>query len=254
MKRTDIKLTTPIYHKTDEAMEPPADDPVCHVLAGNGLFIRRKHRFFTSCVKSRDWPGELAPQKQYLKLHCPKLPQAAMEWIVGFFSRIADLHESEAAAILLWNPRLERVSFKIPDQIATVNEGWNGYRYASDVRYKTPQLDPDVCFFGTIHSHVDGAAYSSHIDRNDESYLTGLHVVVGRIDQEPPEVHCEYVVDGVRFRVDTRTVIEGYERRRTDIPAEWIARVKVELKRYAARSTYYDGSYGYGAARGEGIH
>jgi hypothetical protein len=250
MNKTATSLTTPIYHKIDETAEPPGDHPVCHVLAGNGLFTRRKHRFFTSCVRTRNWPSELAPQKQFLRLHCPKLPRVAMERIVGFFSRIADLHGSEAAAILFWDRRTERVRFEIPDQRATVTEGWNGGRYPSDVRYETPHVDPNLSLFGSVHSHVDGPAYASGIDRDDESYLTGLHVVVGRIQDEPPEVHCEYVVDGVRFRVDARAVIEGYERRSADIPDEWIGRVKVDLQRYESQSIYYGGSYDRGPARG----
>lgn len=244
-----LELTTPIYHKTDETAEPPGHDPVCYLLAGNGLFTVRKHPFFTSCVPARNWPAELAPQRQYLKLHCPKLSRAAMERIVGFFSRVAERHGAEAAAILLWDRRQRRVRFEIPEQRATVSESWNGGRYPSDVRYDTPPPGPDQSLFGSVHSHVDGAAYSSTTDRRDESHRTGLHVVVGRIRQEPPEVHCEYVVDGVRFAVDTRMVIEGYRRRDDDVPEDWLRRVKVDLERYESRSVYYGGSYDDGPAR-----
>ena len=243
------QLLTPIHIKFDDAAEPSDDTPVCHVLAGNGLFTRRKHPFFTSCVVSREWPGELARQEQYLKLHCPKVPQSMMQRIVGFFHRIAKMHGSEAAAILFWDRSERRVRVKIPLQQATVNEGWNGSRYPTDVRYETPQVDDDLSLFGTVHSHVDGPAYASHVDRHDESHLTGLHIVVGRIGQEPPELHCEYVVDGVRFRVDTRAVIEGYDKRDTEVPEAWIERVQAEIKRYETRDTYFDGSYDNGPAR-----
>jgi len=249
MKNGETKLVTPIFHKTSDGLEIPDDLPVCYVLADNGLFTRRRHRFFTSCVVARDWPSELVEQKQYLNLHCPKLSQEAMERIVGFFSKIADLHGSEAAATLYWDRSDERVCFKIPDQRAAVSEGWNGGRYPSDVRYENPQVDSDLSLFGSVHSHVDGAAYASQIDRTDESHLTGLHIVVGRIRQEPPELHCEYVVDGVRFRVDAGQVIEGYDQRSTDIPDEWIQRVKVDVNRYVTHSYYQNGEYDEGPAR-----
>ena len=253
MSDTKTKLLTPIYIKTDGAMEPPDDTPVSYVLTSDGLFLRRNHAFFTSCVVARDWPAELLPQKPFLNLHCPKLPQAAMERIVGFFSKIARLHGSEAAVILYWDSRNECVCFEVPDQCATVSEGWNGDRYATEVRYETLQVSSDLRVFGSVHSHVDNAAYSSNIDRHDESYRTGLHIVVGRISEEPPDIHCEYVVDGVRFRVDTRVVIEGYQRRDKDIPDEWIQRVKVDLKSYESSTTYYDGNYDAGPAR-RGVH
>ena len=249
MNDAKTKLLTPIYLKTDQAAEPPDDTPMCYVLASNGLFVRRNHPFFTSCVVSRDWPSELLPQKSYLNLRCPKLPQAAMERIVGFFSRIARLHGSEAAVLLYWDRRNERVCFEVPNQRATVNEAWNGEPYPTNVRYEAHQVGADLSLFGSVHSHVDGLAYASPLDRNDESYQTGLHVVVGRISREPPEFHCEYVVDGVRFRVGTRTVIEGYHRRNTDIPNEWIDRVKVDRKSYQYTNTYYDGRYDHGPAR-----
>lgn len=243
------KLLTPIHLKTDEASEPPDDTPVSYLMTGDGLFIRRNHPFFTSCVAARNWPSELLPQKPYLNLRCPKLPRTEMERIVGFFSRIARLHGSEAAVLLYWDRRHERLRFEVPDQCATVDEGWNGYRYATDVRYETPQVGADLSLFGSVHSHVDSRAYASHIDRNDESHQTGLHIVVGRISREPPEIHCEYVVDGVRFQVDTGAVIEGYQRRNSDVPNEWIKRVKVDMKSYKQTYTYYDGHYDQGPAR-----
>lgn len=244
------KLLTPVFCKTHETDAPPKDVPVSYVLAGNGLFTHRRHRFFTSCVVSRDWPGELAEQKQYLRLNCPKLPQEEMERIVGFFSKIAKIHGSEAAVILYWDARTERVCFKVPEQRATMTETWSGGSFPADVHYETPLVDPELVLFGSVHSHVDGQAYSSHVDRADESHRTGLHIVVGRISEEPPEFHCEYVVDGVRFRVDTKAVVEGYERRRdTDIPDAWISRVKIEAKSYESHDFYYQDSYDRGRTR-----
>ncbi len=249
MNDAEKKLLTPIYLKTDQAAEPPDDTPMCYVLTSTGLFVRRNHPFFTSCVVSRDWPSELLPQKPYLNLRCPRLPQAMMERIVGFFSRIARLYGSEAAVLLYWDRRNECLCFEVPDQCATVKEGWNGDLYPTDVRYEAPLLGSDLSLFGSVHSHVDGLAYPSPVDRKDESYQTGLHIVVGQITREPPEFHFEYVVDGVRFRVGTRAVIEGYHRRDTDIPNEWIDRVKVDRKSYEYTTSYYDGRYDHGPAR-----
>lgn len=236
-----MKLLTPIFHKYRADDEPPEDVEVSHVLAGNGIFTYRRHRFFTSCVRSRDWPGELADQESYLRLHCPKVPRRAFERIVGFFSKIARLHGTEAAAILYWDRKGDRVCFEIPEQRAGLTQSW-GYCYPTDVQYETPDAGPDLLEFGSVHSHVDGAAYSSHVDRADENYRTGLHIVVGRIQEEPPEFHCEYVVDGARFKLDLEQAVEGYRRRREKgIPDEWISKVEVEVKSWSSRDTYDDG-------------
>jgi proteasome lid subunit RPN8/RPN11 len=250
MRSRDDKLLTPIYVKTDPELPWPENDPVFYVLSSSGLFLCRNHVFFRSCVPARTCPSELAAHSQFLQLRCPRVQQEQMEAIVGFFSRIADIHGSEAAVVLLWDRDAKRVRFRVPLQRATVTEGWTGNRYASDVRYDIPQLPENLSIIGTIHSHVDGPAYASYVDWQDETHMAGLHIVVGHIRQEPPEVHCEYVVDGVRFRVDPAAVLEGYERRQTDVPHEWIDRVRVEILRADRRDTYYDGEHEHQPVQG----
>ena len=114
-----------------------------------------------------------------------------------------------------------------------------------------------------MHSHVDLSAQPSSTDEHDESYFTGIHLIVGRIFDEPPQFHCEFVVDGERFELQQDEVVEGYERRRTDVPREWIDRIEIERKRWHAQDTYspkgygsqsnndgYGNGYGYGYGSG----
>ena len=54
-------------------------------------------------------------------------------------------------------------------------------------------MPPNLTLFGDIHSHVDEPAYASGTDKWDERYRAGLHIVVGRLGQEPPELHIEAV-------------------------------------------------------------
>src|SRR5207247_9057071 len=83
---------------------------------------------------------------------------------------------------------------------------------------------------GDIHSHVDGAAYASFTDRDDEAHRPGLHIVVGRISEEPPEFYVAVVVDGTRFRLESQfAVVQGYSRRRVrEVPQAWIDQVSVK--------------------------
>jgi hypothetical protein len=75
---------------------------------------------------------------------------------------------------------------------------------------------------------VNYSAYASSTDVKDEVHTAGLHVVVGRIWDEPPDIHIEAVVDGNRFALDASQVIEGYRRLRMNVPGEWIERVQVK--------------------------
>ena len=117
----------------------------------------------------------------------------------------------------------------MPDQITTVSRGWSGKTYAVGVHYDVPRALPEHCvFIGDIHSHCDDRAYSSSVDQHDEEYRSGVHIVVGRIRDEPPEFHIEATVDGTRFDVKPELALGGYHRRRTGTPRRWMEKVEVE--------------------------
>jgi hypothetical protein len=69
-------------------------------------------------------------------------------------------------------------------------------------------------------------AYASWTDIDDEDNFTGLHIVVGRLHQEPPEFHVEGVADGTRFPFEIDDVADGYERR-ANFPAKWLNQIVI---------------------------
>ena len=229
MKDSNQQPLTPIYLKMDEAMEWP-EDSTFYLLSRDGLFLCRNHQFFSSCVPADRWPSELAGQSPFLQFDYPRLPQRLVEQVVGFFDIIGEQYASEAAVLLAWNRETREIEVLVPEQTGTVSTSYYGKPYPMDLRYEMPPLHPHLLLIGDIHSHVDGPAYASWTDKADEAYRPGLHLVVGRILDEPPEFHCAVVADGTRFRVkDLGLVMEGYRyRRRDEVPQEWIARVSVE--------------------------
>jgi hypothetical protein len=228
MKPISKDLLTPIYLKTGAETECPPADRAGYMLSSNGLYLCRNHPFFRSSVPARDWPSELASHSPMLELSHPKLSRRRFETIVGFFASVGTTQGAEAAAILLWDENEGEVKLLIPQQEATVSEGWSGRPYPIDLHYDLPtQLSPGQSIIGDIHSHVEYSAYSSAKDRHDETHRPGAHIVVGRISQEPPEIHCEYVVDGYRFEIDPYEILEGYRKRRDDFPREWVGQVGV---------------------------
>ena len=129
----------------------------------------------------------------------------------------------------IWDRGEQRVRLVVPEQTATIYRAWDGYRSPIGVHYHPPtDLPQDWIPFGDIHSHVNMAAYASGTDKDDETHAAGLHIVVGRIQKEPPEIHVEAVADGTRFALDASDVIEDYEKRQLDVPQEWIDRVRIE--------------------------
>ena len=231
MKHPDPALAMPLYVKTAQDMPWPAEESCFHLLTRDGLFICRNNRFFSSAVPAASLPASLATQHLFCRIRYPKLPRRQFELIVGFFSRVAQLHQAEACVLLAWDERAERYRLIVPKQRATV--GWSWYdnaRYPIGLHYTIDTDLPAHCpIVASVHSHVDEAAFTSGIDAADERHRAGLHVIVGRISREPPEVRIEAVVDGTRFRLEMPMVIEGYRRRRIRVPEHWMKQVQVEL-------------------------
>lgn len=226
---------TLVLARDDPDFRWPEGERLFYLMARDGLFVCRNHPFFRSCVRARGGPSLLEEQRPFLQPRFPVIPQAVFERAVGFFSQIADRQNSEAAAMLVWDGVEEEVRLVVPPQTATMSRSWYGYRTPVGVHYEPPPDLPHHWLpFGDIHSHVHYAAYASSTDKHDEEHAAGLHIVVGRIDEEPPEVHVEAVVDGQRFRLDLERVVEGYAARRDDVPDEWLDRVAVEEESWGA--------------------
>lgn len=221
--------TTPVLLRTPDGFRWPEGERVFYVLASDGLHICRDHEFFRSSVPARGGPGDLERQGTFLTPRFPVVPRELFERVVGFFGRVGEEHGGEAAVMLFWDRAEERVRVVVPEQTATVKRYRDGYRSPIGLLYEPPTDVPAAWVrFGDVHSHVHLSAYCSHADQEDEVHDAGLHVVIGRIDRDPPDIHVEAVVDGVRFELEPSTVIEGYEARDLDVPAEWLGKVVVE--------------------------
>lgn len=263
-KHTPLGLTTPIYIK-ENADDPWPEDKVFYMLASNGLFLCRDHEFYRSCAAVKKWPSELADQRAYLEPTFPSLSKQTMQEIVGFFGEMARQHQCEVGVYLVHDKTTGEVLVKVPKQLSTVSEGWNNTRYPIGMKYDS--LDPlpaHQAILGTVHSHVYQAAYSSGIDIHDEVDKPGMHLVVGRLDQDPPDFHAEAVVDGMRFPLDVFSVIDDYQSP-AEFPEEWMDQVTVKVNprwnsasysSYSSTKTYdmprYEdtrssGGYGYGS-------
>lgn len=228
MKCSDDHLFTPLYLKLDDDMPWPEQEHVFYLMTHDGLFLCRRHPLFQSCVRAQQHPSELASQHPFLRLNYPRIPKLLMEQIIGFFDLIGQRHKSEAAVLLVWNQNTRVIEVMVPDQTGIVGSGY-GSTYPLELEYEVPPLPPHLLLIGDIHSHVDHAAYASGKDKNDEQHRPGLHLVVGRLYLEPPDLHCEIVADGTRFKVkDPSTILEGYvERRPSDVPQAWIDKVSI---------------------------
>jgi hypothetical protein len=225
----------PHYLKTDDGMPRP-DDPEFYWLTREGAFLCRNHPFFATDVPTRRPVKALAAHAPHCLIRYPKVKTSTLESIVGFFDRVYELHRSEAVVLLLWDLDGQRYKIVVPEQEATVSESWSGRRSPRDVRYKVPVSPPRHLLVGDIHSHGNLEAFASLTDEVDERFRDGIHAIVGRMDQEPPEFHLELAVDGYRFELKMDQLFEGYERRRRFVPRQWLNRVRVKVESWGRTS------------------
>ena len=222
-------VETPIYVKTGSEAPWPSDE-VFFMLTGDGLFLCRNHEFFTSSVPAPNPPCDLEPHRGFLRLHYPKIPRKLMEQAVGFFHAVYKRYSSEAGLLLVWNPRQLQLRLLCPRQEATISRSWSG-TYPVGLHYEIPDLGEDL-LIGDLHSHADEPAYASHTDKLDERNRgAGIHVVVGRLGEIDRggqiDLHVDGVVDGTRFKVPHRLIIEDYRQPGANVPRRWMDRIWV---------------------------
>lgn len=239
----------PVYLKTESEMPRP-EAPEFYWVTRDGTFLCRNHPFFSSDTPTARAPRALAEHKPFCQVRYPKLSRAALEHVIGFFSRVFEMHGAEAVILLYWDLERKRYRLWAPKQEAGVWESRGGYRTPMDVTYKVPMPPPPRhLLVGDIHCHCDLDAYASYTDRHDEIYRDGIHVVVGKIDREPPDFHLEAVIDGFRFPLEFDQFFRGYQKRRLSIPPRWLEQVKVSLKQFGTPS-WKSGNYSYGGYHG----
>lgn len=221
----------PIYLKPSDD-SPRPEDSEFFWLTRDGLFFCRNHPFFASDVPATAPPAWLARHRSGCRVLFPKVPATVLEFAVAFLGRVFEVAGSEAIVLLLWHTKQRRYKLLVPKQEATVWHSSSGYRTALDVTYDVPGVLPKHCLLvGDVHSHGDYGAYASGVDKHDERYRDGIHIVVGRIDEEPPEFHAELSVDGHRFPLAFGQILAGYRKRRTPVPQQWLDQVRVIVKR-----------------------
>ena len=216
-------METKVYFKETAEFTPP-EDKMYYVLTSDGLMMGRNHQFFQSLVKVKTGPSELEPQEEFLRLRYPKFPKELLQQVVGFFSLVQKKYNSEAALLIAWNTQTSKYELICPKQEVP---------YAGmHVDFEVPNLPGHLLNVGTIHSHVNMEAFSSMTDEDDETNRPGIHIVVGHICQEPPQLHIVGSVDGSRFTVPQELFIEdGYTKRdENGVPKAWFKLMKVGKK------------------------
>lgn len=55
----------------------------------------------------------------------------------------------------------------------------------------------DWLYFGTIHHHCETSAFASGTDKENETGIDGIHITIGKLDEEVLDAHCRITIEGV---------------------------------------------------------
>ena len=71
-------------------------------------------------------------------------------------------------------------------------------------RFASWQSEPsdDWLYFGTVHHHCSASAFQSFTDEQNEWNQDGLHITVGKMDQDRHDLHARFYLGGNCFEPD----------------------------------------------------
>lgn len=125
----------------------------------------------------------------------------------SFFRTIYEKHHSESMVLLTWNG--ENYGLLVPTQIAS---------YAK-VKATIDNIPAGVSIVGSIHSHCNFGAFHSGTDTHDADSNDGLHLTLGHVDRDVPEIAAMVSFAKVHFTVEPEDAVEGIEL--IPHPPEW---------------------------------
>ena len=77
---------------------------------------------------------------------------------------------------------------------------------------------------GSIHSHCSISAGQSGTDHEDEIRQDGIHITIGKIDENPYDIHCRFVFYGVSYKYNISEWIKE---------ADWVRYVPKNIRKDA---------------------
>lgn len=181
----------------DGTKEIPKDD-IVYIVGKDGIFLKKKVGLMESVAKV-DRISILEDVSTSATLHVSKIPAVTFAKIVEFFKEVYEKYDSECIVMVHYNKKKKRYRIEVPEQEVS----------PASLDYKSEDAYKDYDVVGTIHSHCNMSAFHSGTDIHDEIDRDGIHITVGKIMNEYPQISAEIVANGSRFKVEPTDYIDG---------------------------------------------
>ena len=188
------------------AEDHPHDEVPYFIAAENGWWKNMPTLFGVAQTKmpvAEKPPGLIELQASYV-LNERKLPVWVLDQAHDFFKFIWDKQKTEASVYILYNRSTEEFKLFCPEQYVSMG----GVNHKLD-REKLPDGFTPV---GTIHSHCNFSAYHSGTDKADMAKMPGIHITIGHVDDDTPEMVFALSMGHAQFDVDPEDIVD-YEQK-----------------------------------------
>jgi len=156
--------------------------------------------FGVAHILSKDAPAVLPEVKELFHFNKNKLPVHIITQAHDFFRRIYNAKNTESSAFITYNDETGDYRLFIPEQYCT-HGSVNHKLEVGAIRHGYRAV-------GTIHSHCNFGAFHSGTDTHDMEGMPGVHITLGHVDQNEPEVAIALSVNKSRFDpVDFDTIV-----------------------------------------------
>ena len=152
---------------------------------------------------------EVKTAKGQLDYAGPKIAPEQWHQVLSFFRWTHKEMQSESQIRLYVNPKLGRWGAWAFPQVARTGMSAREVPTPESPekakeRFASWQSEPsdDWLYFGTVHHHCSASAFQSSTDEQNEWNQDGLHLTVGRLDDERHDLHARLYLDGNCFEPD----------------------------------------------------
>lgn len=155
---------------------PDPDNGPYYVATRKGYMVMQRSHFGNTLTPI-DAIDTLPDTPSIIWKDIPKLPAELVGQVWSFFRAVLETKGSEAMVDITWSEEKGYRVF-VPPQEAS-HGGVKAQRNLS--HYKGQMV-------GTIHSHCDFSAFHSPTDRHDADQHNGLHITLGMVNHDTPEI------------------------------------------------------------------
>lgn len=211
------------------------------IIASNGIFIFNENPGYTIIKEAKKLPGKFDEVKIETSFAFPTISYEIYRKALAFCRSIFKQHKSEANVLLVLSRdrSIEKQEYRIiiPKQRVT----------GASVKYEVnnSMLKKGEYLAGSIHSHPDFGASQSSTDHADEIQFDGIHITLGHIMKQVPEIHQRLVLNNETYskmKVDLINIIPPADSYR--VPKKWTDQVE---KRKPQITKVYSSDVGYGS-------